>query len=50
MKENSYDLRINKGLDDIDFRKDLLPQIMNKISFIINNNTENEIYKNLIFW
>ena len=49
MKENSYDLRINKGLDDIDFRKDLLPQIMNKISFIINNNTENEIYKNLIF-
>ena len=48
LKENSYDLRSNKGLDDIDFKKDLLPQIINKILFIINNNTENKIYKNLI--
>ena len=28
----------------MDFRKDLLPQIMNKISFVINNNTENKYY------
>ena len=49
IKENSYDLSSNNGSNEIDFRKDLLPQIMNKIAFIINNNTENKIYKNIIF-
>ena len=47
IKENSYDLSNNNG---IDFRKDLLPQIINKILFIINNNTENSINKNIIFF
>ena len=44
VKENSY------GLEEIDFRKDLLPQIMNKIAFIINNNTENINYNSMIFF
>ena len=50
IKENSYYLRCNTGVEGIDFRKDLLPQIMNKISFVINNNTENKYYKHIIFF
>jgi len=49
-KENSYDLSCNKGLDGIDFRKNLLSQIMNKIAFIINNNIENSNNKHIIFF
>ena len=50
IKENSYNLSSNKCPNEIDFRKDLLPQIMNKIAFIINNNTDKNIYKNIIFF
>ena len=49
-KENSYDLSCNKGLDGIDFRKNWLSQIMNKIAFVINNNIENSNNKHIIFY